>query len=646
MKCEECNEIARTVCIDCEENFCIKCSLKFHSGGKRRFHNLKKLCEKCLGLSNIYCNTCEKSICNLCQFSHISHSLTKDKKLYVYWDYSGSSPRSSSKISSTLSTMNPSLIKVYGRPGSDFSLVSLPSAIIETPYSFFDLLLKDIQNDAKLGLTQAIIISRLSQNAIIKITSLISNIELLHFDPITLQTKKLGLLPIWEYLVENFETGKILLTYEETVEEISRKFSLDIREAQNKIDTLANDGKIIKITKELGEYNLQQVSLKINEIDPKVFLAVLRSLKRDEIFPSEKAIQSRIREGFNIKYSHHEWNELMKKLQKSKSDNSFTLFAQNSYESLFKFSEIVYEEEKSFVIYPKGEQWASSDQFGDIRALKQTRQWADLLSYLSNYFTKEGKIITLTGGKYGCALLLKHFSTSLLKELSLGKLSFMVQVAINDDILRYQKTLLIYTANYPITLSSKNIGERVNIIRNEIIRILKGKPQGLPLAQIPIYLKRKMKFPLKLSELGFKKLKDLLKIIPEITLHPANSKNPSAFLNMMNATVAEVQKFITEVVEKNTYSVKEEKLCVELFEKFGKINWNVYKSKDLIGFIDEYCKNVKVMKVGNECILMGRETEKEELSISTHNSEYFVITDNEDKCTDFNIFGGYLNEYN
>ena len=416
---------------------------------------------------------------------------------------------------------------------------------------------------------------------------------------------------------------------------MNKKFNTSAGEFKEKCKQLVNNEKIIIHCREFGDVKLEQISLQVKEIDSKVFLAVLRSLKLDEIFPCEKAIQSRIREAFNLKLTQSEWSNLINFMEKVKSETNFTFFSHNLSDLQFLFQRISYKEEITYAIYPKGEEWASSDQFGDASVIKQTPEWGEMIKFLYDFFTKDGKIITMTGGKYGCAALVKNFGSNALKNISLGKLSFMIQLAINQDIIRYQKTLLIWTASYPIILSDKIISDRIKIIKEEVIKLLKPRVSGLPLAQIPVYLKRKLKFQLKISELGFKKLKDLLKTFPEITLKPDNCKKPSAFYNPLPTTITEIQYNINDILEKNKYCINEYKLNAEIIERIGKINWIVYKSKSLIGFIDEFCKNIKLMKVGNEYIFIGRETDKEELSISTHNSEYFIVTDNEEKCNDY-----------
>ncbi len=49
----------------------------------------------------------------------------------------------------------------------------------------------------------------------------------------------------------------------------------------------------------------------------------------------------------------------------------------------------------------------------------------------------------IPGGRYGCAQFVKACGTAGLSGCSLGQLAQFIQHAINEDILRYQRTLLV-----------------------------------------------------------------------------------------------------------------------------------------------------------------------------------------------------------
>lgn len=628
MKCEECENLASQICLNCEESLCGLCDTKLHSGGNRKLHERKKICKRCEVASTGFCESCEEDICHFCLFFHMGHSVSSKKKTCAYWENVGLELKDCEKVLEKVLGFSPNLVKVYGE---HWETRVKNMVNIQVPGEFLDILGGDLQNDSRFGVTQALIITDSQVNQVVFANP---NIDYYHISPRTLKTRRIGPVYLLEAITKNFASGKILLKLENFLIKQSEKQEIPQSEVILQVEILLSQGKIILNNKEFGEYLLQSISVKVTQIDEKVFLAVLRSLKKDEIFPCEKAIQSRIREAFDLKFSNFQWISLLSHMKTLKSTSDFTFF---STSEIFKFQEIPYEEEKTYVIYPSDEQWASSDQFGDFFSVKKSQEYQEMLLFLSDFFTKGQKVNTLTGGKYGCALLLKYFSTKSLKSQSLGKIIYMVQIAINEDIIRYQKTLLLWSANYHTNLSEKTRKARLQTVKEEIIKLVKNKPAGVPLAQIPTNLKKKVKFQVKIPELGFKKLKDLLKTIPEIVLRPGQNKNPSAFFNSIPATIPEIQYKISEIMEKNTYCINEEKLLCDLFHKFGPIDWSIYTSKSLINFIDNYCKSIRVMKVGNENILIGRETEREELSISTYNSEYFLIADNEEKCNEYHL---------
>jgi len=57
-------------------------------------------------------------------------------------------------------------------------------------------------------------------------------------------------------------------------------------------------------------------------------------------------------------------------------------------------------------------------------------------------------------------------------------------------------------------------------------------PEGVSLAQLPMHLKRSLKFELNVSDLGFPKFKDLLLSMPEVvSIELKGVNHPFAFLS-------------------------------------------------------------------------------------------------------------------
>ena len=69
------------------------------------------------------------------------------------------------------------------------------------------------------------------------------------------------------------------------------------------------------------------------------------------------------------------------------------------------------------------------------------------------------------------------------------------------------------------------------IVKNALLEILAESKTGMSLAQLPLYLRRKLPFALDLNELGFPKLKDLiLSMSDRIKLELRGHNHPFAYI--------------------------------------------------------------------------------------------------------------------
>ena len=56
-----------------------------------------------------------------------------------------------------------------------------------------------------------------------------------------------------------------------------------------------------------------------------------------------------------------------------------------------------------------------------------------------------GDVRTIPGGRYGCAQFVKICGPESLRKLTLGKISQLVQYTVDKDIVRYHKTLIVWS---------------------------------------------------------------------------------------------------------------------------------------------------------------------------------------------------------
>lgn len=81
--------------------------------------------------------------------------------------------------------------------------------------------------------------------------------------------------------------------------------------------------------------------------------------------------------------------------------------------------------------------------------------------------------------------------------------------------------------------SQKNatVAAKLNVVKDALLEILAESKTGMSLAQLPLYLRRKLPFVLDLNELGFPKLKDLiLSMSDKIKLELRGHNHPFAYL--------------------------------------------------------------------------------------------------------------------
>ena len=159
-------------------------------------------------------------------------------------------------------------------------------------------------------------------------------------------------------------------------------------------------------------------------------------------------------------------------------------------------------------------------------------------------------IKAIPGGRYGCAQFIKICGPDVLTKLSIGRLTLFVQEAINKGIIRYQRTLLVKNNPNDSIISTlteldgtntsfsqdpgaERKAKLLKTIKDVLIDILSETPEGIPLAQIPLHLKRKMDYVVNFQELGFPKLKNFLATIPELVKIESSGTN-HAFVKLKN----------------------------------------------------------------------------------------------------------------
>jgi len=505
--------------------------------------------------------------------------------------------------------------------------------------------------------------------------------------------------------------GRLMVEYEEFVSLLIRKVGGPSKMSYEQVKVVVDNAErceVIHSTKrQFGSIKtLTFVSMKLPFITLESLVWVLRSLKRDEMSPNERAIQSRIKESYALKLSSAEWEAIVdiikhnSQLAGSHKHSTSTPGEENGRESVlsqallnfhahsFSDSHKTFNEDaskvmtvaydpgcnsyvndngqsviankpmlnisplftlreindettiKMYQVYPFNDIWKSYDQHTEESEFFNQRLWDDFIDFLKEYFTgneeefwaaqghhrkifsdgggdsaskakiwassvesvltksneggkarKHGNKSDLQkmkemedsraipGGRYGCAQFLRICGPPGLRDCSLGFLSYMVQLAINKDTLRYQRTLLVWTAsldkpgskntkpgeNEDIEKSQVNsvmIQKKLGKVKSVLIEVLAESRGGISLAQLPQHLKRHLPFNLDLNELGFAKLKDLILSMPtQVKIELRGANHPFATL------ITKHQHSLSEIV--HTRNKRGE-------NQDGVMNYNVY----------------------------------------------------------------------
>ncbi|OMJ78944.1 hypothetical protein SteCoe_21115 [Stentor coeruleus] len=639
MKCEECLSLEATnICIECEQVLCKDCDEILHKGGKRKTHARPLICGECRDRAVIQCIQCNLSLCHNCQQFHSSHiikHIASSKRLGVFWDISSCRPSKSEDIQILLNEINqkvgnPEFIKAYGDPWgkwkdalSTSSVLSVNKAGIKT----FESLLLDLSISLNTGLTHILIISTQSQTFVPHLMQLKSNMTTVEFWlssrilPLQIQealtegvkkNKNSQLDIMINYLREEAFKGNILIELQELIQILELKMKIINDEVSRLLEQAEKSGLIYFSCKEFDKETINFVSLRVDNCTLECLTWTLRSLCVDEMLPSEKAIQARIREVFDYKPSDSEWQNLISQARghsHASSAPEFSLFSKSPTLPKFTFKEIndPSSGNKTLAIYPNGELWEALDnhsKFGDFLDIKKTQEWKDFLSFLENYFVHKGfrrpkkdeGQKTIPGGRYGCAQFIKVCGPNSLKNCSLGKLSYMVQLAISEDYLRYQRTLLIWTANTHNFVPKNELNKKIQGIKQATLSILEKYSEGVSLAQLPLYIKRSLNFPLNIQELGYPKLKDLLATFPEVSIELRNTNHPFAILCKDNKyttppLIENILFCITNILSDKNFGIEVRDLEAQIVFKLGRIEWVYYKTLSLGDFIRAHGKN-------------------------------------------------------
>lgn len=446
---------------------------------------------------------------------------------------------------------------------------------------------------------------------------------------------KMGLF-IQKELIKNAENGDVLTLKQEFIEKMGQSFYSKFKKNLSPIIEVAEEAKLIhySIRKYLENDSLIYLGLVLDELTIESLSWVIKSIKNDLMTPTEKLILSRVKECYCLKMDQTKWKEVLDYILSHQSEN--TKKWNTSNENIFPLkAEKVLDpatQVETFVIFIKGDEWVPEDQ-GYVD--QYSNEWTDFIEFMNDFFSddninqqphkiepgyfgsnlasaqlhiKPKEIIVPTpemkaipGGRYGCAQFLKSCGPESLQRLSIGRLTLLVQEAINKGHLKYEKTLLVKNNPNAGILIALNEGSYVNTIldpvlakkaklvrriKDIILGIISESQEGVSLAQIPLLLRRKLGFSVNFQELGFPKLKNFIMtaMSDQVKIESSGANHSFAVLR----EPAKKPKFETKPFHKQFPGV-----AATLLKPTEVKSAEIQSANRPTNYIDEYLRKVK-----------------------------------------------------
>ena len=383
-------------------------------------------------------------------------------------------------------------------------------------------------------------------------------------------------------LMDFANSGDLLISRDVLINKIINVFDFNSAEQAEALLAEAERKKLVHVTirKFLHNNPYYYIGMLLNTISIESLVWIIKSIRNDSMTPTEKLILSRLKECYGLKVDQNYWKSLQnfisinsdsnthKGNHNLKVDSSCPLYIKSILDPVTNL--------ETSAIYLTNEEWTPEDQgqiddksiewkafiefiedfFEDKSKAKKEKErmklagelikgqrWSNSVENVMNkpHYDSNEKFLRITddvkaipGGRYGCAQFIKYCGPEVLRELSIGRLSLLVQEAINKNILRYQRTLLIknssndenssfsnksdFETEVLHSLNTERKAKVLSMVKEALLEILMEHADGISLAQIPFHLKRKLKFPVDFQELGFPKLKNFLSTLKNLVV--------------------------------------------------------------------------------------------------------------------------------
>ena len=625
MNCEECPIEqacqATLLCRECDQLFCLKCDIIIHSRGKRRTHSRLTVCNNCRSTASLDCVTCGVKLCETCKSDHKLHriiQLNELKTLAVFWDISNIT-----SISISINTLlqeitnrivSPKFVKFYSAGWAHERIQAKGEVVSRYKVSPLDSLLLDLDCIQQSPVTDVLIIST-KINEIRKKLSFAKtgNVKILFSDwtcPMFLNVWKeegrgiegrgrerdrnlAGFGDLIEFFDLEAEGGRIWIEKNEVLDHFFgiEDFSIYLDEAVKK--------KVVwETVVKFHEKILFLYSIYFEEVNEKVIKYIVKSLKFDEISLTARAIKTRLKKVFGLSCDKDNWKKVKNRFFSHSRTKSITC-------------------EKQLNLNLAKASYTGLDHYKtDVFSVKHSESYEEFIlfseSYFSNHF-RQG----IQMSRFGLSLLIKHFGPESLKFLSIGKLIYMTNLALSDDLFRIHSSKLFWSKDFRIMNSSTYT--KFKDLKKYIIEAV-SSDEKIKLSNLRQKLKDLKNFDINLHEFGYHKIRELMRSIPEIEVSGQYLKVKTR--GVLNPD--RIVEAIEEIVKSKEYAITEAVLQVTLQAQLNQsIDWTDYNVGSCEEFIRLYSRSdIQVLKT-RECIMLFKSNKQKTYSFFFPFKSYF-----------------------
>lgn len=317
-----------------------------------------------------------------------------------------------------------------------------------------------------------------------------------------------------DVLCEAAQSGDLFRPYEELLRATGERSGRGRADCQAMLERAVKSGNVRLYHRLPLPNGALFVSLNLAELSVKALLWAIFSLQQDLMTPSDTQVLSRLKEAFAINITAKDWRKFVTAIADKKPlQDKLNTHVPAQYQLSVQKAD-----DGTLLFELAGLKWRFEDN-ADVSAYDP--QYRALVAFFEKELGEGGEV---QGGKYGCAVLAKIKGPPPLRECSLGRLCTLVKAALQNQVLVHRKTSVTWNHQVEIDERKKNL--RTFELQTAVLEIMKEHSErGVPLAQLPFMLERRLGSPPDLTSLGFNKLKDFLTTLDDYLLIEPDEEN-------------------------------------------------------------------------------------------------------------------------